>query len=262
MGLLRCALLPELFPRIGVRRIGRPLDDRQPGCVLGAAGLRLGARVRRRPSLPEEEGWGGLLQNARAQGQGGSGVEATVLPWRKAVPRAGIEQAADRGPLALACGRDLGWLAAPCPRVRARAPRRPTGCSANPQEGCLRVRCASTLRPRLWPPRLPRRLIKMSRAEGRLLPAQAQVLEPRGAREDVVEAPAAVVKQWRQQGRPPAGAAAPGLAGSLLKAWGQGGCLRRGQGGWAAWRLLVSRTWEPIAAAGPDPRRAGLLGHA
>jgi hypothetical protein len=43
MGVLLFDLLPELFNRIVVRRIGRQLDDLKPCCLLGEEGLRLGA---------------------------------------------------------------------------------------------------------------------------------------------------------------------------------------------------------------------------
>ena len=81
MGLLLFDLLPELFNWIVVRRIGRQLDDLQPCCLLGEEGLRLSAGVILRPILNEDNGLGGLLQNAREKGNVGSGVEAPVLTW-------------------------------------------------------------------------------------------------------------------------------------------------------------------------------------
>jgi hypothetical protein len=53
-----------------------------------------------RPIL-HEDGLCGLLQNARAKGNGGSGVEATVLPLIQEVPREVLKQAKDLGPFAL-----------------------------------------------------------------------------------------------------------------------------------------------------------------
>src|SRR4051794_30902900 len=102
----------------------------------------------------------------------------------------------------------------------------------------------------------------MIRDEGRFLKAQAQVLQQLGDIEDVVEDTETVVNQPLNHGRTPAGAAEPGLDWPLFNACGQCFLLRRGQFGWAAWRLFVRRALEPIAAEGADPGRDGLLVHA
>src|SRR5436190_1190213 len=102
MGLLLFDLLPELFNRIVVRRMGRQLDALQPCRLLGEKGLRLRAGMILRPILNEDDGLRGWLQGTREQGKGGGGVEATVLPLIKAVPGAGIDQAEDLVAFALA----------------------------------------------------------------------------------------------------------------------------------------------------------------
>ena len=59
MGVLLCALLPELLHRVVVRRRGRQLDAWQPGRLLGEEGLGLGAGMILRPILHEDDGLGG-----------------------------------------------------------------------------------------------------------------------------------------------------------------------------------------------------------
>ena len=62
MGLLLFDLLPELFNRIVVRRIGRQLDDLQPCRLLGEEGFRLRAGVILRPVLNEDDGLRGCAR--------------------------------------------------------------------------------------------------------------------------------------------------------------------------------------------------------
>ena len=102
MGLLLFDLLPELFNRIVVRRIGRQLDDLQPCRLLGEEGFRLRAGVILCPILSEDDGLRGLLQDTREKGNVGGGVEATVLPLIKEVPGEVIDQAEDFVAFALA----------------------------------------------------------------------------------------------------------------------------------------------------------------
>ena len=56
VGVLLFDLLPELLNRVVVRRIGRQLDDLQPGRLLGEEGFGLGAGMILRPILNEDDG--------------------------------------------------------------------------------------------------------------------------------------------------------------------------------------------------------------
>ena len=68
MSVLLFDLLPELLNRVVVRRIGRQLDDLQPGRLLGEEGFGLGAGMILRPILNEDDGLGGLRQDTREKG--------------------------------------------------------------------------------------------------------------------------------------------------------------------------------------------------
>ena len=60
VGVLLFDLLPELLNRVVVRRIGRQLDDLQPGSLLGEEGFGLGTGMILRPILNEDDGLCGL----------------------------------------------------------------------------------------------------------------------------------------------------------------------------------------------------------
>ena len=169
MGLLLCDLLPELFNRIVVRRIGRQLDDLQPCCLLGEEGFRLRAGVILRPILNEDDGLRGLRQDTREKGNVGGGVEATVLPLIKEVPREVVDQAEDFIAFALATRLNLGLLAAPRPGIRERAPLRERRFIAKQQQGLPLFGTAQYLGPRRSAPRLPFGFIKMIGDKGGFL---------------------------------------------------------------------------------------------
>src|SRR5215471_793941 len=90
-----------------------------------------------RPILNEDDGLGGLLQDTPEKGNVSSGVEATVLPLIKEVPREVIDQAEAFITFALTTRLDLGLLAAPRPRVRERAPLRERRFIAKHQQAPL-----------------------------------------------------------------------------------------------------------------------------
>jgi hypothetical protein len=177
-------------------------------------------------------GWGGR-QDTREQGHGGGRVAATVLPVSKDVPRAGVDQAEDLRAFARATRLDFGWLAAPRPGRRARAPRRERRCIAPQQQGLPLCGTAQSLGPRRGAPRLPLVFLQMSGDHGGFGKAQAPVLQQLGAGEDVVDAAEAVVNQLLEPGRTPAGAAAPRLDRPLVHEGGERGWRRRGAWGGA-----------------------------
>jgi hypothetical protein len=80
-------LLPELFNRVVVRRIGWQLDALQPCRLLGEEGWGLGAGMILRPILNEDDGVRGLRQDTCEKGNVGDRVKAPVLPLIKEVPR-------------------------------------------------------------------------------------------------------------------------------------------------------------------------------
>ena len=85
---------------------------------------------------------GGLGSYPPEKGDVGSRVEAAFLPLIKEASCKVLNQPEDFIAFPLTAGLDLGLLAAPCPRVRERAPLRKTGFIAKQQEGVLRVRRA------------------------------------------------------------------------------------------------------------------------
>src|SRR5215475_8647376 len=246
MGVLLFDLLPELFNRVVVRRIGRQLDDLQPCRLLGEEGCGLGAGMILRPILNEDDGLGGLRQDTREKGNVGGRVEATVLPLIKEVPREVVDQAEDFIAFALATRLYFGLLAAPRPSIRERAPLRERRFIAKQQQGLPLFGTAQYLGPRRGAPRLPFVFIKMIGDEGRFLKAKAQVLQQLGDVEDVVEDAEAVINQLLDHGRAPAGTAKPRLARSFVNERGECGFLRRSELGRAPCGLLARGTLEAI----------------
>src|SRR5215510_1125190 len=262
VGVLLFDLLPELFNRVVFWRIGWQLDDLQPRCLLGEEGLCLSAGMILRPILNEDDGLGSLRQDTPEKGNVSSGVEATVLPLIKEVPREVIDQAEDFIAFALTTRLDLGLLAAPRPRVRERAPLRERRFIAKQQQGLPCFGTAQYLGPRRRAPRLPFGFIQMSGDKGRFLKAKAQGLQQLGDVEDVVEDAEAVVNQLLDHGRTPAGAAEPRLDWPFVNEGGEGGFLRWGEFGRASGGLLARCPLEAIATEHADPFDDGLLMHA
>src|SRR5215510_15083200 len=186
----------------------------------------------------------------------------TVLPLIKEVPREVVDQAEDFIAFALTTRLDLGLLAAPCPRVRERAPLRERRFIAKQQQGLSLFGTAQDVWPRRGTPRLPFGFIQMIGDKGRFLKAKAQVLQQLGDVEDVVEDAEAVGNQLLDHGRTPAGTAEPRLDRPLIKEGGESGLLRRGEFGWAPCGLLARCTLEAIATEHPDPFDDGLRLHA
>src|SRR5262249_33164465 len=187
--------------RAVARTRGRAVIGLRAGGPLGAAGLRRGPGRILRPIWKEENGVGGGRQDTPEQGQVGGGVEATVLPLRKDVPRAGSAEAEDVIALALTPRRDLGVLAAPRPRVRERAPLRARRFSAKQPQGLALWGTAQYLWPGRGAPRLPFGFIQMRGAQGRSLQAKAPVRPHLGHGENVVEDAAGVVAPLLEHGR-------------------------------------------------------------
>src|SRR5215471_13215239 len=198
-----------------------------------------------RPILNEDDGLGGLLQDTPEKGNVSSGVEATVLPLIKEVPREVIAQAEAFITFALTTRLDLGLLAAPRPRVRERAPLRERRFIAKQQQGLTCFCTGQYLGPRRRAPRLPFCFIKMVGDKGRFLKAKAQGLQHLGDGEDVGEDAEAVANQLLDHGRTPAGAAAPRLARPFVNEGGEGRFLRWGEFGRAPCGLLA---WCPLEA--------------
>src|SRR5262249_54756700 len=145
------------------------------------------------PILNENDGLSGLRQDTPEKGNVSRGVEAAFLPLIQEAPAQGINEAKDLVAFTLACGFDLGLLAAPRPRVGERAPLRERRFIAKQQQGLPFLGTAQYLWPCRGAPSLPFGVVKLIGDKRRFLIAQAPVLQQLGNIEDVVEDPKAIV---------------------------------------------------------------------
>jgi hypothetical protein len=119
--------LPQLLNRIVVRRIARPLEDRQALCVQGEEALQCGRRVLPGPILNQHDGWRGLFHDACEKGDVSLRVEPSFLALIPEPPGEGLDHAEDFVALAFAGCLDHRLGPAARPGVRACPPRREGG---------------------------------------------------------------------------------------------------------------------------------------
>ena len=215
-------LLPQVFDRVEIRRVGWPLLNGQVR-RMGVEKLLHGlARMITRSILHHDDMAPSLRQHVEQKGRRAVRVQASLMSFVEKLAGELVDQAKDLVAPAFAAGGHCGLLALGGPGIAERAPLGKAGFIATQQQRLALPRLAYNARPLPAAPFQPLGLIEMIRDKARLLRGKTQIVEQGRKRMRMIRDTEAALDEVLHHRRVPA---ARGRARSWWAGFDQGGPL-------------------------------------